>query len=220
MNRFVKMTYVGLLVATCNQFSFAALDSPDGPPPCGQDGVCNLAVCSQDPDCPNGLPDTGSPSGSSTTGLDDVISCNSTEEKDIRAVAWNIADDWTNFDNAIEKQTSFSLGNCAKDRFSKNGRVECMARDNCKKNGSCKQGYSVPTQNRIRVYPDFLKRVASLPQADRRACFGALMTHEFAHSCGETEGRAEAREDAAFSYWTGRFPGTPGLDINNDCGLD
>lgn len=30
----------------------AALDSIDGPPPCGQDGVCNAAACSQDPDCP------------------------------------------------------------------------------------------------------------------------------------------------------------------------
>jgi hypothetical protein len=34
----------------------AALDSPGGPPPCGQDGVCNAAACPQDPDCPKKLP--------------------------------------------------------------------------------------------------------------------------------------------------------------------
>lgn len=34
----------------------AALDSIDGPPPCGADGSCNLNACSADPDCPAGLP--------------------------------------------------------------------------------------------------------------------------------------------------------------------
>jgi hypothetical protein len=34
----------------------AALDSPSGPPPCGQDGICNAAACAQDPDCPKKLP--------------------------------------------------------------------------------------------------------------------------------------------------------------------
>ncbi len=39
----------------------AALDSIDGPPPCGQDGVCNAAACSQDPDCPKkSIGNTGS----------------------------------------------------------------------------------------------------------------------------------------------------------------
>ncbi len=33
-----------------------ALDSVDGPPPCGADGYCNLNACSADPDCPAGLP--------------------------------------------------------------------------------------------------------------------------------------------------------------------
>jgi hypothetical protein len=31
----------------------AALDSPDGPPPCGADNICNIAACSNDPDCPD-----------------------------------------------------------------------------------------------------------------------------------------------------------------------
>lgn len=37
-------------------FTVAALDDPDGPPPCDQDGKCNLAACKEDPDCPQ-LPD-------------------------------------------------------------------------------------------------------------------------------------------------------------------
>jgi hypothetical protein len=187
--------------------------------PCGKDGICNLAVCKQDPDCPQDLP--GDKTEVESTALDEVVDCNSTQEKDIRAVAWNIADDWTNFDAAIERQTSFRLGNCTRDRFGHNGRVRCMAQDHCNSDG-CRAGWSSPFNQTIRIYPNFLNTIATLPQADRRACLAALMTHEFAHSCDRFEGRAEAREDAAFSYWKERFPVTSTLDINGipGCGLD
>jgi hypothetical protein len=38
----------------------AAMGSQDGAPPCGKDGICNLAACSDDPDCPAGLPEHSS----------------------------------------------------------------------------------------------------------------------------------------------------------------
>jgi hypothetical protein len=45
------------LTEEINKFvQIAALDSPNGPPPCGSDGVCNLAACPNDPDCPKNLP--------------------------------------------------------------------------------------------------------------------------------------------------------------------
>lgn len=34
----------------------AALDTQEGPPPCGRDNICNLAACTNDPDCPSDLP--------------------------------------------------------------------------------------------------------------------------------------------------------------------
>lgn len=219
-----------LSITAVSAQTLAALDTGDEPR-CAKDGACNIAVCSaqQDPDCadldlpPGAGPDPVTPT---TTISLEIINCSDTEAKDIRAVAWNLVDDWTNFDAAIEQQTSFNLGNCTQDRFAREGRVECMATDQCK-NGVCRQGYSVPTQKRIRIYPNFLTRTANLAQADRRACMAALLTHEFAHSCSRFEGRAEAREDAAFDYWQTRFPGTSGFDINdtdsvstNDCGLD
>jgi hypothetical protein len=167
---------------------------------------------------PSGSSSSGS--SSTTTALDEVINCDSTQEMDIRAVAWNIADDWANFDYEIERQTSFRLGNCTRDRFSKNGKVECMNEDKCKKNGDCRSGYSLPWTQKIKIYPNFLNQVAGLVQADRRACYAALITHEFAHSCDRFEGRSEAREDAAFDYWRERFPGSSGLDIIEHCELD
>lgn len=165
-------------------------------------------------------PDTGSGSSGSSMGLDEVIDCDDTQSKDIRAVAWNIADDWTNFDNQIETVTSFNLGNCTQDRFSTNGKVKCMAKNKCKNNGTCRNGSSSPFNKKIKIYPAFLNTIAGLPQPDRRACYAALMTHEFAHSCDRMEGRAEAREDASFNYWKDRFAVTSNLDLQNDCGMD
>lgn len=65
--RWTAITCIGVLLlassvvgATAEQpkkvVEIAALDSPSGPPPCGQDGVCNAAACAQDPDCPKKLP--------------------------------------------------------------------------------------------------------------------------------------------------------------------
>jgi hypothetical protein len=39
----------------------AAVDSPEGPPPCGRDGICNIAACASDPDCPDDLPPRNTP---------------------------------------------------------------------------------------------------------------------------------------------------------------
>lgn len=39
----------------------AALDSIDGPPPCGKDNLCNFAVCPNDPDCPADMPGINRP---------------------------------------------------------------------------------------------------------------------------------------------------------------
>ena len=49
----------------------AALDSPGGPPPCGQDGVCNAAACPQDPDCPKKRP--GHPSSATSSAPDRAV---------------------------------------------------------------------------------------------------------------------------------------------------
>ena len=90
----------GLLLVGSSGVSLAAVDTPEGPPPCGSDGICNLAVCDQDPDCPAGLPKEHEESHPDSA-LDEVIDCNSTQEKDIRAVAWNIVDDWSNFAHRV-----------------------------------------------------------------------------------------------------------------------
>ncbi|MDR4517641.1 MAG: hypothetical protein MRK00_09700 [Nitrosomonas sp.] len=160
---------------------------------------------------------SGSNSAASGTTIDlKVVDCDATQSKDINAVAWNIVDDWANFEKSVEADTGTNLGNCTKNRFSKNGKVKCMSSD---KNDL--MGWSSPLNRKIKIYPKFLNKIAILPQADRRACYAALMGHEFAHSCDLGEDGAEAREDAAFNYWKNRFAATSDtLSMQTNCGLD
>lgn len=211
-----------LLLVASSGVSLAAMGDDDGPPPCGSDGMCNLAACSNDPDCPAGVPG-GQNESHPDSALDEVIDCNSTREKDIRAVAWNIVDDWSNFERVVEDATDKSLGNCIQKRFSTNGKVRCVSEYDCNNKG-CKLGHAPGLSQQMKIYQSFFDNIATLPQADRRACYAGLMTHEFSHSCERyadgPNSSAELREDAAFNYWKNRFAVSGTLDANGDCGFD
>lgn len=54
--------------ANCLPVRIAALSTEEGPLGCGEDGVCNLAQCAKDPDCPEGVTgNTNHPSGGPET---------------------------------------------------------------------------------------------------------------------------------------------------------
>jgi hypothetical protein len=205
-----------------SQLTLAAVDGEGGPPPCGKDGICNLAACAKDPDCPDNVPSDGDSEFHPSSALDEVINCDSTQSKDIRAVAWNIVDDWDNFERSIEADTGFKLGNCTRDRFRENGKVECVSEYNCKKDGRCKLGFGAGLKQKVKIFQTFFDNIAGAAQADRRACYAALLTHEFAHTCEHyAEQGPEAREDAAFKYWRTRFPGSVDWSANSGgCGFD
>lgn len=154
-------------------------------------------------------------------GLDEVIDCSDTESLDMRAVAWNIADDWNDFEQAIENATNRDVGNCLEQRFSENGVVQCVHERRCNDEGKCRLGGGPGLGQRIRIFQTFFDNIASMPQADRRACYAALMTHEFSHTCEHYKEKGpEARAVAAFDYWKGRFPVSGGLTIDGDCGMN
>lgn len=205
----------------------AAVDTQDEPR-CGADGICNLAVCSakQDPDCPKDLP-PGAGAEPATTSISlETEGCTSTQSQDIRAVAWNLVDDWANFERAIESATGSNLGNCIRNRFRDNARVICEQQTNCNNRGRCVMGRSSPLNQTTRIFGTFFNNIANTSSSDRRACYAALLTHEFSHSCDRVfeRPRAEAREAAAFTYWRTRFPGTSGWTRTGTngtgCGLD
>lgn len=228
--RMVRRTVLLSLVMFASGPVLAVVDSLDGPPPCGADNICNFGACSNDPDCPANMPqnepDDDSPqapqnSGGESLGLDEVIDCNATQSKDIRAVAWNIADDWTNFERQVRNASSSNLGACIEKRFSRNGKVQCVAKYKCKKDGRCKLGFGAGLGQKVKLYQTFFDNIASLSQKSRRACYAAMLTHEFSHTCEHyAEGGPEARAEGAFDYWKARFDPNSTLDIEVDCGMN
>lgn len=218
-----SLTVAASILFLTSGLSFAAVNTGDNPL-CGKDGACNLAVCDKDPDCPVDLP-PGTGADPTTTSITfETIDCTDAQDLDIRAVAWNLADDWTNFAHSIETQTGSNLGNCTRDRFTKNGRVQCLVKYDCStKNGvkKCKLGYGWSLGQKIKLYPTFFDNVAKLSQPDRRACYAGLMSHEFAHTCEHYAERGpEARANAAVEYWKGRFAPTSTLDPQVGCGFN
>lgn len=213
---------------TDHRIRLAAVDTQDEPR-CAADGVCNLAVCSaeQDPDCPKDLPPGAGADPATTPAVSlETVDCTSTQSVDILAVAWNLVDDWANFERTVESATGSSLGNCIRNRFRDNGRVICEQQTNCNNRGRCVNGRASPLNRTVRIFGTFFNNIANAAAPDRRACYAALLMHEFSHSCDRVfeRPRAEDREAAAFTYWQTRFPGTSGWTRTGTngagCGLD
>lgn len=158
---------------------------------------------------------------SNSKGLAETLDCTDTESSDLRAVAWNIADDWNNFSNAIESSTGQNVGSCLQKRFAGDGKVQCVHTQKCNEDGKCRLGFGGGLGSKIKIFQTFFDNIKSMPQPDRRACYAALMTHEFSHTCEHyAEAGPEARGAAAFNYWKGRFGVTSDLKVDVDCGLN
>ena len=213
----------GWLLLAASGASRAAVDTPEGPPPCGSDGICNLAVCSQDPDCPPACPRRTR--RKATRILRSTRS--STAAAPRRRTFGRSPGTFRRLTGALQRArsgaTDKNLGNCIENRFAKNGKVRCMSKYDCNDKG-CKLGFASGLSQTMKIYQTFFDNIAAMPQPDRRACYAGLMTHEFSHSCERysdgANGAAELREDAAFNYWKNRFAVTSTLDPNLNCGFD
>lgn len=157
-------------------------------------------------------------------GLDSVTGCTDQQSKDLRAAAWNIGDDWANFEAFVEEASGLDLGSCIQSRFQGSGSVRCESEDSCSDKKGCKNGRAVPWRSLVQIYPHFFNNGGgSLSrQPDRRACYAALLAHEFAHTCWRLreEPGPEGMEDGAFEYWKDRFAVTADLNRNTDCNMD
>src|SRR5688572_18828060 len=97
----VRVVPFALVALFACGYAISAVDSPEGPPPCGQDGICNVAACSNDPDCPKDLPSGGggntspAPPNAHASRPGDVDDCTSTEDSEItEAIDWG-AENWS-----------------------------------------------------------------------------------------------------------------------------
>jgi hypothetical protein len=193
---FCSVIYIGIFagVASAGEMSgsriLAAVDSVDGPAPCGKDGICNAAVCSKDPDCPSGMPDI-SHDAPLPSRKSDIEDCTTTETTEIdQAIGWG-SRNWNEYEKTLEAIRGWpvDIKNCLQNRFQMNGKAVCEAKSTgeCKiKSSGTANGWasSLGLSYRCHMCPTFLAKVRAISGTEnRQACYFALVTHEWGHTC-------------------------------------
>ena len=149
-------------------------------------------------------------------GLKKVIDCTNTQESDLNAAANVIANNWDDFEDFVEDETGLNIKNCMENRFESNGKVVCESSSK----GQCKgsNAWASALNRKAHLCPGFLDTVGDLSrQPDRRACYAAILAHEFAHTCERFEAGSENIDDAAFDFYKDMWA----VNINmGSCGMD
>jgi hypothetical protein len=190
--------------------------------PCGADGICNAAACSRDPDCPGGVgrpapEDSGLPQSST-----EVRDCTAGEATEMReAVAWGAAN-WRGFESAMESFDGWpvNIKNCLENRFRGDGKVVCeqSSKGMCDGNNA----WASPFNRKCHLCPSFVSKVKGLSgdanKDNRAACYFAILTHEWAHTCERTHKTVEIIDNVAFDFYKAAHPNvTIGI---SGCGMD
>src|SRR5262245_37190833 len=101
----MRVVPFALVVLLAYGYASSAIDTPEGPPPCAQDGKRNLAAGSSDADCADDLPSGGGGSGPPNafpSRPEDVNDCTSFEDSEItEAIDWG-AENWTAYEAFLE----------------------------------------------------------------------------------------------------------------------
>ena len=232
------MNYYGLKTSICflillfsqSQAGLAAPVGPEGDPiPCGlEDDVCITRNCSNDPDCPpSDLPDNPTqPLSGYPSRPSDIKDCTSLQTTEIAAAMDFGADDWHDYETALEdiRDWSVNIGNCLKDRFQKDGKVVCekTMRGGCTTKDGPANGWASPfpsLSKKVHMCPDFLDRISKLPgpATNRQACYFALFTHESGHTCERGHKTLEIIDDEAVIFWKATHPEVT-ISLS-DCGM-
>jgi len=190
--------------------------------PCGADGACNAAACSHDPDCPDGVgrpasEDSGLPQSSTV-----VSDCTAGEASEMReAVAWGAAK-WLTFQSTMESFDAWpvDIKSCLENRFKDNGKVVCEQNSKGMCDGN--NGWASPLNQKCHLCPAFVNKVKGLSgdanKDNRKACYFAILTHEWAHTCERTHKTVEILDNVAFDFYKAAHP-TVTIGIGG-CGLE
>jgi hypothetical protein len=141
-----------------------------------------------------------------SVAANDVEGCTSQQATEIaEAIDWG-ADNWDEFERVLEgiRNWPVTIGNCLEGRFKKDGRVICEE----KQTGSCMtrdgpaSGFASPFNKKCHMCPSFLNTVAALSgKTNRQACYFAMVTHEWGHTCERGHKTLEIIDDEAFNFW-------------------
>ncbi|HXF04722.1 MAG TPA: hypothetical protein VNM72_04820 [Blastocatellia bacterium] len=87
-----------------------------------------------------------------------------------------------------------------RNRFEENGIVICESSDTGSCNGAV--AWASPFTKKVHLCPSLFRNVDAISRKpDRRACYAAILTHEFAHSCDRFEPGADRLDEAAFDWY-------------------
>jgi len=149
----------------------------------------------------------------------DSKDCTSQQQSDIaEAINWG-ATNWSAFEKRLEdiRDWPVDIGACLEGRFKADGKVVCEA----KNAGPCdkRNGWANFLTKKCHICPDFLNKMATIKDAeDRQACYFALITHEWGHTCGRGHKTLEIIDDEAFDFWKDNHSG---VTISyGGCGMD
>lgn len=153
-----------------------------------------------------------------------VIDCTSTETAEIgETIDWG-ADHWNDYEAFLEniKNWPVDIGNCLEKRFKENGKVVCeKSMDGaCTSKDGPNNGWANPLARTCHLCSDFLATVRALEgKENRQACYFALVTHEWGHTCERGHKTLEIIDDEAFKFWKNKHPGVT-IKYKDDCGLN
>lgn len=148
--------------------------------------------------------------------LKEVTGCGQSTNK-IQEIATFVDHDWADFEKFIEDETGLNIKGCMQNRFQDNGKIQCEESSG----GSCSgaNGWASYLSHTSHFCPGFMTRVRAMSgENNKKACYLALMTHEFGHTCWRGHGTVEDIDDAAFKYAKQTLGGVT-IDLI-DCGMD
>lgn len=149
-------------------------------------------------DCAEAIEEAGG-SGSGPE-YDYIIGCNNTQEEDIDAASDVILRNWNDWESFVEAQTGMNVKNCLKNRFEKNGKVECESSSTGRCSGNA--AWSNYLGKTAHLCPNTLDDIAEESRKpDRRACYAAVIAHEYGHTCVRAEVGADALDEATFDWY-------------------
>jgi hypothetical protein len=153
-----------------------------------------------------------------------VEKCTSVQAAEIgETIDWG-AKNWTKYEKVLEKIRGWpvNIGKCLEGRFKSDGRVICEQSQggSCSDRSGDNNGFASPLNKRCHMCPSFLDSVAKIAgKENRQACYLALVTHEWGHTCERGHKTLEIIDNEAFNFWKSQHSTTVTIKLR-DCLMD
>lgn len=149
-----------------------------------------------------------------------VEGCTSQQAAEIAEVIDWGANNWAEYEQVLEAIRGWpvNIGKCLEERFKSNGKVVCKP----SQGGECKNAnaWASPLTKKCHLCPGFLSTVAAISgKENRQACYFAIVTHEWGHTCERGHKTIEIIDDEAFNFWKSKHATTVTIGFST-CGMN